>query len=234
MVSDRIFGLVATLVALAYIASATQIQTSFLSDPVGPKTFPILVGAIAAICGIFIVLRPDPDPDWPALATIGALVVSVVVMVAYAYTLKPLGFLIPTAICAGILSYQISPRPIPAVISGLALSLGLFFIFKYALGLGLVAFSKHQTQSGQKRTDKGRHTRKNQSVTGLTGLGHRIAIKCGHQRGFVAGDVEQNGRYSSAIHRAIIDGCHHHQCAGGIQAHAERQRNQDRHTVGRP
>ena len=154
MVSDRIFGLVATLVALAYIASATQIQTSFLSDPVGPKTFPILVGAIAAICGIFIVLRPDPDPDWPALATIGALVVSVrvriralvvsvVVMVAYAYTLKPLGFLIPTAICAGILSYQISPRPIPAIISGLALSLGLFFIFKYALGLGLVAFSKH-------------------------------------------------------------------------------------------
>ncbi len=44
MASDRIFGAVVTLVALAYVVSATQIQTSFLADPVGPpRTFPILV-----------------------------------------------------------------------------------------------------------------------------------------------------------------------------------------------
>ena len=47
--------LVATLVALAYIASATQIQTSFLTDPVGPKTFPILVGVVAAIGLSFVI-----------------------------------------------------------------------------------------------------------------------------------------------------------------------------------
>lgn len=145
MASDRIFGLVVTLVALAYAASATQIQTSFLTDPVGPKTFPIMVGAVAALCGMIVVFRPDPDPQWPAMRTFGALALAVGVLVAYAYALKPLGFLIPTAIAASILSYQISPRPVPAVLSGLGLSIGLFVVFRYALGLGLVAFSRSLT-----------------------------------------------------------------------------------------
>ncbi|HFQ15604.1 MAG TPA: tripartite tricarboxylate transporter TctB family protein [Rhodobacteraceae bacterium] len=141
-VSDRVFGLVVTLVALAYIASATQIQSSFLADPVGPRTFPIIIGSVAALCGVLMVLRPDPDPQWPGLGTFFALVFAVVVLVGYAFTLKPLGFLIPTAFAAGILSYQIHPRLATAALSGLGLSLGLYFVFKFVLGLGLVAFGR--------------------------------------------------------------------------------------------
>ena len=142
MRSDRVLGLVVILVALAYIASATQIQVSFLSDPVGPKTFPILIGAAAALAGGVMVFRPDEEPDWPALATLGALGISVAVMVVYAYSLKPFGFLLPTTITAGILSYQISQRPLFSAITGIGLSIGLFFIFRFALGLGLVPFPK--------------------------------------------------------------------------------------------
>ncbi|MDE9450370.1 tripartite tricarboxylate transporter TctB family protein [Aliiroseovarius sp. Z3] len=145
MASDRIFGAVVTLVALAYVASAMQIQTSFMADPVGPKTFPILVGSVAALCGIIVALKPDPDPDWPVLATFGSLALAVVVLVGYAYALKPLGFLIPTAITAAILSYQIEPRAMRAVLAGIGLSVGLFLIFKFALGLGLVPFPKSLT-----------------------------------------------------------------------------------------
>lgn len=142
MASDRIFGLVAAVVALAYIASATQIQTSFLSDPVGPKMFPILIGSVGALAALFMVFKPDPEPDWPVLRTFGALLVAVIVLVIYAYLLKPLGFIIPTALAAGILSYQIKPQKAKAAIAGVGLSLGLFIIFKYALDLGLVGFPK--------------------------------------------------------------------------------------------
>lgn len=142
MASDRIFGLVVVMVALGYILSATQIPTTFLSDPVGSKTFPYLVGAIMVICGTYLMVRPDADPNWPAARTFGALAITVVVLVAYAYSLKPLGFLIPTAIAAGILSYQLSPRPMPAALTGVGLSAGLFVLFKYALGLGLFAVPK--------------------------------------------------------------------------------------------
>lgn len=137
--SDRILGLVTVIVALAYVASAAQIQTSFLSDPVGSKTFPYIIGSVAALCGLVMLVRPDPDPEWPVARTWGALAIAVVVLVGYAYALKPLGFLAPTAIAAAVLSYQISPRPGSAILAGVGLSAGLFVLFKYALGLGLVA-----------------------------------------------------------------------------------------------
>ncbi len=142
MASDRIFGLVATVLALAYIVSANQTQTSFLTDPVGPKGFPILIGIVWAICGMVMVLRPDKEPDWPVLRTFGALAFAVIILIGYAYALKPLGFLLPTAVAAGILSYQISPKSKNAIFAGIGLSIGLFIIFKFALGLGLVAFPK--------------------------------------------------------------------------------------------
>ncbi len=141
-ISDRIFGLVVILVALAYIAGAMQIQASFLSDPVGSKTFPIMVASIAVLCGGIMIFRPDAEPDWPEGRTILSLGFSVALLVAYSYALKPMGFLIPTAIAAGILSYQISPRPMSAALSGLGLSVGLFVLFKLILGLGLTAFPK--------------------------------------------------------------------------------------------
>jgi putative tricarboxylic transport membrane protein len=142
MSSDRIFGLVATILALTYIVSATQTQASFLTDPVGPKGFPILIGIVWAISGLFMVLRPDQEPDWPVARTFLALAFAVIILVGYAFALKPFGFLLPTAVAAGILSYQISPNPKYAALAGIGLSAGLFIIFKFALGLGLVAFPK--------------------------------------------------------------------------------------------
>jgi putative tricarboxylic transport membrane protein len=142
MASDRVFGLVMAVLALAYIAAAREIQTSFLMDPVGPKTFPMIIGAVAALASMFLVFRPDPEPDWPGLRTFGALAIAVGVLVLYALSLKPLGFLLPTALAAGLLSYQITPRPRRAAIAGICLSAGLFVIFRFALGLGLVPFPR--------------------------------------------------------------------------------------------
>ena len=135
MISDRIFGLVVLIVAAGYVLAATQIQTSFLADPVGPRMFPYLVGGAAAVCGLVVLIKPDPDPTWPGLRTFGALIFSVIVLVAYAYSLKPLGFLIPTALAAGIISFQIHPRMATAAAAGIGLSVGLYVLFKYGLGL---------------------------------------------------------------------------------------------------
>jgi putative tricarboxylic transport membrane protein len=140
--SDRIFGLVMIVVALGYILSAFQIQTSFMADPVGAKTFPVAIALVAILCSIIMILKPDEEPDWPEARTLMSLALAVVVMTAYAYALKPLGFLIPTAIAAGVLSWQISERPGFAAITGLALSGGLYVIFKFVFGLGLQAVPK--------------------------------------------------------------------------------------------
>jgi len=137
--SDRLFGVIILIGSIAYFLAASNIPTGFLVDPLGPKVFPRLVSAIAALCAILIILQPDEDPVWPRQATWFRLAIAVGVLVAYAYTLKPLGFLIPTAVAAGVLSYQIQSRPLHAIITGVGLSGGLFLIFKFALGLSLFA-----------------------------------------------------------------------------------------------
>lgn len=135
--SDRILGLVTLIVALAYIAGAAQIQSSFLSDPVGSKTFPILIGGVAALCGLVIFAQPDPDPDWPEMNGWLRLALATVVMIGYAYALTPLGFLVTTALAAGALAWMIEPRPVAAALAGAGLSVGLYAVFKFVLGLGL-------------------------------------------------------------------------------------------------
>ena len=135
MTSDRIFGAVMIIVALGYILSATTIQVPLFPDPMGPKMFPFMIAAGVIVCSLVMILRPDPEADWPASSAFIAIGVAVIVMIAYAYSLKPLGFLIPTAIAAGILSYQLSPRPMFAALSGVGLSVGLYILFKYALKL---------------------------------------------------------------------------------------------------
>ncbi|MGI9391807.1 MAG: tripartite tricarboxylate transporter TctB family protein [Boseongicola sp.] len=141
MASDRIFGLITLITAVAYLAAATQIQTNMFSGEFLPKLFPMLIGGVAALCSLTILFKPDPDPDWPASRTWIAMAIAVLVLAIYAVMLTPLGFILPTAFAAGILSYQISSRAGPAVFSGIGLSLGLFILFKYALGLGnIVAY----------------------------------------------------------------------------------------------
>jgi putative tricarboxylic transport membrane protein len=137
MAKDRIFGLFMIVLALGYILSATNIQTSFMSDPVGPRVFPYMVAAVVILCALVMVLKPDPDAEWPTLTMALKLAAATAILIGYAMTIRPLGFILPTIVVAGLLSYMINPRPVPAALSGIGLGIGLFVLFKVILGLGL-------------------------------------------------------------------------------------------------
>ena len=140
MNSDRILGSVALVVAVAMFAAATQVQEAMFPNPLGSKTFPMAIALLMGISGLFIILKPEPNPDWPARQCFGAIGFATVVLIAYAYVLPDGGFLIPTVFAAAIVSYLIRPAIIPAILTGVGLSGGLFIIFKFALKLGLQAW----------------------------------------------------------------------------------------------
>lgn len=140
MRSDRIFGLVTLIVALAFIASATQIQTSFLVDPLGPKAFPIIIGVLLVIASLWPIARPDDDPQWPTRSRALKILVCLVVLFGYAFFLRDIGFVPATAIAAGLISYQIRGNIVGAAIIGVGLSVTIFVVFYYLLGLGLKAW----------------------------------------------------------------------------------------------
>jgi putative tricarboxylic transport membrane protein len=138
--TDQLFGLMIAVLALAFFASASQLESPFFSDPLGPKAFPYMISVTAFLAAGTMIAKPDVSPKWPKFETFKRLFMSLIILVLYAYSLKPLGFIIPTALASGTLSFQISSRFSSAIIIGITLSVGLFLLFKFGLRLSLFAW----------------------------------------------------------------------------------------------
>lgn len=135
--SDRILGGFGLALAAFYIWAATIIPDSFMADVVGPKTFPIIVGVIIAICSVVFILRPDDAPAWPSFANLAELVFAVAVMMLYAKFLPELGFVICTALATAYLTWRLG-SPVPgSLITGVLTSVGIYVVFRLILGLSL-------------------------------------------------------------------------------------------------
>ena len=135
--NDRVLGGIGLAVSVVFIWMATQIELSFISDPVGPKTFPIIIGVMFALASLVMVLKPDPDPHWPAAGRLIELGATLLVLIGYAQLLPVLGFVIATAITAAYLSWRLGAKAIAAVTAGLCISFGIYAVFHLILGLSL-------------------------------------------------------------------------------------------------
>lgn len=135
--SDRIFGGTGLVLAAFYIWAATQIELSFITDPVGPRTFPIIIGGLLGLASLVILLRPDAEPHWPPLGRLGEIAGAAAVMVAYALYLPVAGFVPATAIASAILTWRLGTRPLWAIVAGVLTAFGIWAVFGLVLGLSL-------------------------------------------------------------------------------------------------
>ncbi|MCD1633482.1 tripartite tricarboxylate transporter TctB family protein [Martelella mediterranea] len=135
--SDRIFGGFGIVIAAIYIWQALLTQESFMSDPVGPKTFPIIIGVVLALASLFIILMPDAEPEWPKAKSLAEIAISACLLFAYAYFLPIAGFVIATMVAAGFLSWRLGAPALKAAIAGICISVGIYVVFHLVLGLHL-------------------------------------------------------------------------------------------------
>jgi len=135
--SDRILGVVCIALAAFLIWQSTLIELSFIVDPLGPKAFPMIIGGVLGIAGLYPLVKPDRAPVWPSASGFFEITVAVVVMTAYALLLPEIGFVISTAIAASILAWRLGSTPVHSVIAGLSISIGIYLIFHLILGLSL-------------------------------------------------------------------------------------------------
>lgn len=135
--SDRILGGLGLLLAVFFIWQATLIKESFISDPVGPKIFPIIIGVLFAVSSLAIFFRPDDEPEWPEFSRLFEVGLTIAVMIAYAYALPIAGFVVSTAVAAAYLSWRLGTPSAKAVIAGVVIALGIYVVFHLILGLSL-------------------------------------------------------------------------------------------------
>ena len=135
--SNRIFGGGCVLIGALYIYFASQTALTLLTDPLGPRPFPMLVGACLSASGAVLLIKPGMEPNWPSLARLLELLFAVTVMLGYAIVMPEIGFVIATTIATSMLSWRMGARPLSAIGAGLTVAISIFVIFNKVLGLSL-------------------------------------------------------------------------------------------------
>ncbi len=135
--SDRIFAVVVLLFAALMAWAGTQIQESFIQDPLGPKAFPLLISGLMAVSGLVMFFKPDAEPHWPGLFKVLELMVTAAVLVIYAYALPVAGFVASTAVTTSFLSWRLGATWRQALMGGVLISLGIYVVFQHALSINL-------------------------------------------------------------------------------------------------
>jgi putative tricarboxylic transport membrane protein len=135
--SDRLLGAICLIVGVALIWGAMRIETGLIVDPLGPRSFPAIIGGVLALAALFVLLRPDPEPAWPRLQRWLEIAAAVIILTGYALALEPLGFVIATAIASALLSWRLGSSPHWALAAGIGISLGIYAVFHLLLGISL-------------------------------------------------------------------------------------------------
>jgi putative tricarboxylic transport membrane protein len=137
-VSDRLTGFALLALAVAYGFAASGYQ-AMIGDPLGPAVFPIVLAIPLGLLSLYLIVRPDREPDWPRGRALLKQLLALVAFVAYAYLLEPLGFLVSTFLAVVVLGWLLGARPWQAGAAGAAIPLVLFVLFDTLLGLPLPA-----------------------------------------------------------------------------------------------
>lgn len=135
--SDRIFGGVGLALAIFYIWSASTIKLTFMVDLVGPRAFPYLIGAGLALTSLYMIWRPDVQPEWPGVRGVMEILTATVVMLLYGWLLPEIGFIISTALATSYLTWRLGTAPHWSFVVGALTSLGIYVVFHLILGLSL-------------------------------------------------------------------------------------------------
>lgn len=136
--TDRLSGLVLLLFAIWFGISAWRLPQSFFSDPVGSRTFPLMVAFFLAPLAIYLMFRPSSGRvAWPPRESWPSLVVTVVTLLVYAWLLKPLGFLLSTFLAFTALALVFRAPLLRALLASLIATVALYGLFDRLLALYL-------------------------------------------------------------------------------------------------
>lgn len=135
--SDRIIGVLLLLFAIWYGYTALNLRTTLLTDPIGPKFFPLFLATLMGLLSFYLLFKPDPDPEWPSRDEWVRIVLITLTFIGYAYLMNPLGFIIATTLEMIALSLIFRGPLWPAVLSSFVFTLALYGLFEIALDLSL-------------------------------------------------------------------------------------------------
>ena len=142
MLLHRIFASVLLWACVGLALMAWPYQAAFSYDPVGPRAFPLLMLGLMGLGLIYMIVRPtpvvhsedDPQLDRDTLIKIG---VCVVLLLIFAGTFEPLGFILSSILIGIPMARLYGGRWLPSVVIISLMSVGLYLLFDKAMDVPL-------------------------------------------------------------------------------------------------
>lgn len=135
--SDRIFAALWLAFCAAVAWLAWKIDAPFSYEPIGPRSYPILLAGAMAACAAWLLFRPGPEPDWPRGRGAAKAAVLVGAFLAYAIAFEWLGFPLATGLATVAIGRMFGGRWPHLAAGGAALGVGLWFFFDKLLDVTL-------------------------------------------------------------------------------------------------
>lgn len=137
---DRAFGVFLLLLGLFILYGGLALEVPFSYDPLGPKTFPVLIGGALALLSVVVIVKPK-QARFPGLNTNLKTLLIVLLLIMYEMAFNFLGFLLATSLLVFFLSKIFKGTTLQAFGSGVGVSLVVYMLFHYLLEVPLPAGS---------------------------------------------------------------------------------------------
>lgn len=135
--TDRTTGVFLLLFAIWYGYRTTVFKVSFMVDPVGPRAFPLILAILMGVLSLYLMIKPDPSPEWPGSATWLRIGLITLTFIVYAYLMVPVGFVLATTFEVTALALIFRGPPLKSLTGAFLLSAALYGLFASLLDLSL-------------------------------------------------------------------------------------------------
>ena len=137
--ADRIWGMVILLFGGVYLVEGIRIPPAAIGDPLGPRTFPTVLGVVLLVCGAILLCRPQRRK---AAVIERKLFVPVMLLagllVAYALSLAWLGYPLATILFMIIAARMMGERSLAwSLPIAVGFSVGIYLVFTRLLMIPL-------------------------------------------------------------------------------------------------
>ena len=132
----RLVGVAIFVIATLYTWVGKDYSAQF-SDVLGPSVFPVIVGIASMALAASVVVFPGGNIAVPERGRMLRQLAALVVLIGYAWLLKPLGFPLATFGLIFLLALVLEGDTLKSAIIGFCMSLGLWVLFDQVLGLPL-------------------------------------------------------------------------------------------------
>ncbi len=135
---DRIFGVFLLLLGSALLYGGLSLEVPFSYDPLGPTTFPVIIGGMLVLLSLIVIAKPQTIA-FPSTQVNLKTTAIIVLLVIYQASFSILGFLVATTLLVFFLSKIFKGTTLQAIGSGIGVSLVVYGLFGYLLEVPLPA-----------------------------------------------------------------------------------------------